>query len=77
MSLRCREPHMVNYNSHCTAFTSAQKLGLCASPPLPLSSEQWEQVKRRSVSQGDSSQPCPICREEFQLRPQVGSGRAR
>ncbi|XP_054582227.1 RING finger protein 32 isoform X3 [Eptesicus fuscus] len=52
-------------------LTLAQKLGLFEPPPLPLSSDEWEQVKRRSVSQGDSSQPCPICREEFQLRPQV------
>ncbi|CAK6434189.1 unnamed protein product, partial [Pipistrellus nathusii] len=52
-------------------LTLAQKLGLCEPPPLPLSSDEWEQVKQRSVSQGDSSQPCPICREEFQLRPQV------
>ncbi|XP_059512063.1 RING finger protein 32 [Myotis daubentonii] len=52
-------------------LTLAQKLGLFEPPPLPLSSDEWEQVKRRSTSQGDSSQPCPICREEFQLQPQV------
>ncbi|XP_070281030.1 RING finger protein 32 [Myotis yumanensis] len=52
-------------------LTLAQKLGLFEPPLLPLSSDEWEQVKQRSISQGDSSQPCPICREEFQLQPQV------
>ncbi|EPY79855.1 hypothetical protein CB1_000880015 [Camelus ferus] len=50
---------------------AAQKLGLFAPPPPPLSSEEWETVKQRSVLQGDSTQPCPICKEEFELRPQV------
>ncbi|XP_072820180.1 RING finger protein 32 isoform X3 [Vicugna pacos] len=52
-------------------LTLAQKLGLFAPPPPPLSSEEWETVKQRSVLQGDSTQPCPICKEEFELRPQV------
>ncbi|XP_066091370.1 RING finger protein 32 isoform X1 [Saccopteryx bilineata] len=52
-------------------LTLAQKLGLFELPPLPLSPDDWEKVKQRSVSQGDSMQPCPICKEEFQLRPQV------
>uniref|UniRef100_A0A673TWK7 Ring finger protein 32 n=1 Tax=Suricata suricatta TaxID=37032 RepID=A0A673TWK7_SURSU len=52
-------------------LTLAQKLGLFAAPPLPLSPGEWEKVKQRSVLQGDSMQPCPICREEFELRPQV------
>ncbi|XP_074222759.1 RING finger protein 32 isoform X2 [Camelus bactrianus] len=50
---------------------AAQKLGLFAPPPPPLSSEEWETVKQRSVLQGDSTQPCPICKEEFELRPQA------
>ncbi|XP_045352270.1 RING finger protein 32 isoform X8 [Leopardus geoffroyi] len=52
-------------------LTLAQKLGLFEPPPLPLSSEEWEKVKQRSIMQGDSTQPCPICKEEFELRPQV------
>lgn len=52
-------------------LTSAQKLGLFDPPPRPLSSAEWERVKQRSVLQGDSLQPCPICKEEFELRPQV------
>ncbi|XP_027807101.2 RING finger protein 32 [Marmota flaviventris] len=52
-------------------LTLAQKLGLIAPPPLPLSSEEWESVKQRSVLHGDSMQPCPICKEEFELHPQV------
>ncbi|XP_058390062.1 RING finger protein 32 isoform X2 [Diceros bicornis minor] len=54
-------------------LTLAQKLGLFEPPPLPLSSDEWEKVKQRSVLQGDSVQPCPICKEEFELRPQVAS----
>uniref|UniRef100_A0A5F9CHT1 Ring finger protein 32 n=1 Tax=Oryctolagus cuniculus TaxID=9986 RepID=A0A5F9CHT1_RABIT len=52
-------------------LTLAQKLGLFEPPPLPLSSEEWEKVKQRSILQGDSVQPCPICKEEFELHPQV------
>ncbi|XP_039693153.1 RING finger protein 32 isoform X2 [Pteropus medius] len=52
-------------------LTLAQKLGLFDPPPLPLSPDEWGKVKQRSVSQGDSTQPCPICKEEFELRPQV------
>ncbi|XP_045877201.1 RING finger protein 32 isoform X8 [Meles meles] len=52
-------------------LTLAQKLGLFEPPPPPLSSEEWEKVKQRSILQGDSVQPCPICKEEFELRPQV------
>ncbi|XP_055468919.1 RING finger protein 32 [Psammomys obesus] len=53
------------------SLSLAQKLGLLAPPPLPLSSDEWEKVKQRSLLQGDSTQPCPICKEEFELRPQV------
>uniref|UniRef100_A0A8C3W100 Ring finger protein 32 n=1 Tax=Catagonus wagneri TaxID=51154 RepID=A0A8C3W100_9CETA len=52
-------------------LTLAQKLGLFDPPPLPLSPAEWERVKQRSILQGDSVQPCPICKEEFELRPQV------
>ncbi|XP_012300746.2 RING finger protein 32 isoform X2 [Aotus nancymaae] len=52
-------------------LTLAQKLGLIGPPPPPLSSDEWEKVKQRSLLQGDSMQPCPICKEDFELRPQV------
>ncbi|XP_007951668.1 RING finger protein 32 [Orycteropus afer afer] len=52
-------------------LTLAQKLGLFEPPPLPLSTDEWEKVKQRSITQGDSMQPCPICKEEFELHPQV------
>lgn len=49
----------------------AQKLGLVASPAGRISEDEWSRVKERSVRQGDSAQPCAICREEFYLQPQV------
>uniref|UniRef100_A0AAA9TF97 Ring finger protein 32 n=2 Tax=Bos TaxID=9903 RepID=A0AAA9TF97_BOVIN len=52
-------------------LTLAQKLGLFDPPALPLSADEWDRVKQRSVEQGDSMQPCPICKEEFGLHPQV------
>ncbi|XP_074841176.1 RING finger protein 32 isoform X4 [Carettochelys insculpta] len=52
-------------------LTLAQKLGLVELPSLPLTAEEWDKVKQRSVKQGDSVQPCAICREEFALQPQV------
>ncbi|KAA8580684.1 hypothetical protein FQN60_013642, partial [Etheostoma spectabile] len=52
-------------------LTLAQKLGLVASPAGRLTEDEWTRVKARSVQQGDSAQPCAICREEFCLQPQV------
>lgn len=49
----------------------AQKLGLVASPAPGLTEGEWRQVKARSIQQGESGQPCAICREEFLLQPQV------
>ncbi|XP_045917576.1 RING finger protein 32 [Micropterus dolomieu] len=53
------------------SLTLAQKLGLVASPAGRLTEDEWTQVKSRSVQQGESAQPCAICREEFCLQPQV------
>ncbi|XP_042330955.1 RING finger protein 32 isoform X2 [Sceloporus undulatus] len=53
------------------ALTLAQRFGLVEPPAMPLTREEWEQVKQRSIKQGDSVQPCAICREEFALQPQV------
>ncbi|XP_074549368.1 RING finger protein 32 [Halichoeres trimaculatus] len=52
-------------------LTLAQKLGLVASPAGRLTEDEWMQIKARSVQQGESAQPCAICREEFHLQPQV------
>ncbi|KAM8979901.1 RING finger protein 32 [Sarcophilus harrisii] len=56
---------------HPPPLTLAQKLGLIEPPPSPLSVEEWAKVKERSIKQGDSMHPCPICREEFELQSQV------
>lgn len=50
---------------------AAEKLGLVASPAPRLTEGEWTRVKARSVQQGESGQPCAICREEFLLQPQV------
>ncbi|KPP73961.1 hypothetical protein Z043_106915 [Scleropages formosus] len=52
-------------------LTLAQRLGLVDAPPISLTTQEWEHVKARSVQEGDSVQPCVICREEFRLQPQV------
>eukprot|EP00062_Callorhinchus_milii_P022099 gi/632979522/ref/XP_007906517.1/ PREDICTED: RING finger protein 32 isoform X2 [Callorhinchus milii] len=49
----------------------AQKLGLIDGPEAPLTASEWQRVKKRSVQQGDSSQPCVICKEEFGIQQQV------
>ncbi|XP_028816930.1 RING finger protein 32 [Denticeps clupeoides] len=51
--------------------TLAQRLGLVDPPVRRLTGEEWVKVKSRSVHEGDSTQPCVICREEFRLQPQV------
>ncbi|CAH2282048.1 RING finger 32 isoform X1 [Pelobates cultripes] len=52
-------------------LTLAQKLGIVEAPAMPLTPEEWGKVKKRSIDQGDSSQPCVICKEDFQLQAQV------
>ncbi|ETE72742.1 RING finger protein 32, partial [Ophiophagus hannah] len=52
-------------------LTLAQKFGLVELPAMPLTLDDWEYVKQRSIKQGDSVQPCAICKEEFALQPQV------
>ncbi|XP_037372322.1 RING finger protein 32 isoform X2 [Talpa occidentalis] len=52
-------------------LTLAQRLGLLDAPPSPLSAAEWDEAKQRSARRGDSLQPCPVCREDFELRPQV------
>ncbi|XP_066538145.1 RING finger protein 32 isoform X4 [Hoplias malabaricus] len=52
-------------------LTLAQKLGLVAAPERRLTAEDWMEVKSRSLREGDSTQPCVICTEEFRLQPQV------
>ncbi|KAK2859560.1 hypothetical protein Q5P01_004180 [Channa striata] len=52
-------------------LTLAQKLGLVPSPAERLTEEEWSRVKARSVQQGESAQPCAICREEFHMQHQV------
>ncbi|KAF5897802.1 ring finger protein 32, partial [Clarias magur] len=48
-----------------------QKLGLVAVPSSRrLTVNEWTEVKSRSLLNGDSSQPCVICTEEFRLQPQ-------
>ncbi|XP_067908033.1 RING finger protein 32 isoform X1 [Heterodontus francisci] len=52
-------------------LTLAQKMGLVDAPKAPLTDSEWQLVKKRSVQQGDSAQPCVICREEFGIHQQV------
>ncbi|TSS97569.1 RING finger protein 32 [Bagarius yarrelli] len=54
-------------------LTLAQKLGLVAAPSSRkrLSTDEWMGMKSRSLLNGDSSQPCSICTEEFRLQPQA------
>ncbi|XP_069816601.1 RING finger protein 32 [Dendropsophus ebraccatus] len=52
-------------------LTLAQRLGIVEAPAMPLSRDEWFKVKQRSIEQGDSLQPCVICKEEFKLHPQV------
>lgn len=52
-------------------LTLAQRMGLVEAPSPRLTAEEWAEVKTRSILEGDSTQPCAICREEFRLQPQV------
>ena len=50
----------------------AQRMGLVDAPHGLLNEYSWEKVKRSSNQRHDSSLPCPICQEGFQLSTQVG-----
>ncbi|XP_048462016.1 RING finger protein 32 [Rhincodon typus] len=54
-----------------SGLTLAQKLGLVDVPKAPLTDNEWQLVKKRSIQQGDSAQPCAICREEFGMQEQL------
>ncbi|KAJ0022857.1 hypothetical protein NQD34_014991, partial [Periophthalmus magnuspinnatus] len=49
----------------------AERMGLVGGPVECLTEEQWSLVKVRSVQQGESINPCAICKEDFHLKPQV------
>ena len=49
----------------------AQRMGLVERPSGQLTSGDWGQVKMVSRDRGDSSQPCPVCQEEFGMKEQV------
>lgn len=52
-------------------LTLAQKMGLTPSPPMPLSQEQWKEVKKISDTRQDSHMPCVICKDDFRGESQV------
>ena len=49
----------------------AQKIGLVEAPKPGLTESDWQTVKQLSLKRGDSTQPCVICKEDFELREQV------
>ena len=49
----------------------AQKVGLIDAPKAGLTESDWKSVKQISQNRGDSTQPCVICKEDFELREQV------
>jgi hypothetical protein len=53
------------------SLSLAQRMGLVERPTGHLTSGDWGQVKIVSRDRGDSSQPCPICQEEFGMKEQV------
>uniref|UniRef100_A0A8C5HSP8 RING-type domain-containing protein n=1 Tax=Gouania willdenowi TaxID=441366 RepID=A0A8C5HSP8_GOUWI len=56
---------------HPPPLTLAQRMGLIAFHKERLTEDEWTRVKKRSVQQEESANPCSICREEFRLQPQV------
>lgn len=52
-------------------LTLAQRLGLVDAPPSLLTEYQWNEIKQISKRRGDSTQPCPICQDEFRIKEQV------
>ncbi|XP_055997214.1 RING finger protein 32-like isoform X2 [Ostrea edulis] len=53
------------------SLTLAQKLGLIDAPDLPLSENEWQNVKFKSNERDDSKLPCVICKEDFGTQEQV------
>ncbi|KAK3263850.1 hypothetical protein CYMTET_27373 [Cymbomonas tetramitiformis] len=53
------------------ALTLAQRMGIIAKPPTPLTGEQWESVHQQFRDREGEDCECPICREEFKMEDQV------
>ncbi len=53
----------------------AQRLGLVEAPPRLLEEHIWTNIKAASNVRQDSTQPCPICQEDFGLSAQVSMER--
>ena len=66
-------PVIVCYpNTYITfCLCPAQKIGLIEAPKAGLTESDWKAVKHISQNRGDSTQPCVICKEDFELREQV------
>ena len=64
-----REYSLVDRPAH--QLSLAQKLGLIDRPPSLLTEEEWQEIKRVSNKRLDSTNPCPICKDNFHLHAQV------
>ncbi|KAI6655234.1 hypothetical protein LOD99_2522 [Oopsacas minuta] len=56
---------------HAQELSLAQKLGLVERPPSLLTEEQWAEIKGVSNARLDSANPCPICKDQFNLHAQL------
>lgn len=56
---------------HQASLTLAQRMGLVAEPSKPLTTAQWEAIRKASDTRDDSSVPCSICLDDFRERSQV------
>lgn len=60
-----------DYQNYVKKLTLAQKRGLVKPPEPPLSLEQWQKVLEQAKQRAHSQQTCPICMDDFKLKPQV------
>ena len=60
-----------DYQNYVKKLTLAQKRGLVKPPEPPLTLEQWQKVLEQAKQRAVNQQTCPICMDDFKLKPQV------
>lgn len=60
-----------SFQAYTKKLSLAQKRGLVKKPDAPLTIEQWNTVLEKAKSRAKAESSCPICMEDFRLKPQV------
>ena len=52
-------------------LTLAQRRGLVAKPPMPLSQKEWKNIEDKGTIRTETNDYCSICLEKFRIESQT------